>query len=68
MATDISTTERELIDCAAAIGGIYGCNGHYTQQLARMISQNGLIVSEMTVGQLIQLHNECNQHYNEMYK
>lgn len=68
MSINSSNTERDLLDSAAAIGGIAECNCHYTLKLANLIEQKNRVVNEMTLGELIALHNECNEQYNEMYK
>lgn len=61
-------TLTELLEASKAIGGIYGSNSHYTEGLARRIEATGKSVMELTVAELMQLHDEYSAYYNQIHR
>ena len=61
--------EAELhnIDVCMEIGGIAGCNCHYTAGLSRRIAETGKGIEDLTVRELLGIHREYNKFFNELY-
>ncbi len=63
----MEATERDLIEACCEIGNISGCNRDFTEGIARMISNGGKSVREMTVGELIELSRAYSAVFNRRY-
>jgi hypothetical protein len=61
-------TLSELLEASKAIGDIYGGNSRYTEGLARRIDETGKTVGELTVAELMRLHDEHNAYYNKIHR
>ena len=60
-------THTKLIELCQEIGGIAGCNGHYTAGLSRRIEATGKPVEELTLAELVALSREYNAFYNKAH-
>ena len=60
-------THTRLIELCREIGGIAGCNGHYTAGLSRRIEATGKPVELFTLGELVTLSREYNLFFNKIH-
>ena len=60
-------THDRLVELCQEIGGIAGCNGHYTAGLSRRIEATGKPVEELTLVELVALSHEYNVFYNKAH-
>jgi hypothetical protein len=60
-------THTKLIELCREIGGIAGCNGHYTAGLSRRIEATGKPLEELTLAELVNLSREHNAFYNRVH-
>lgn len=61
------TTENEIIDVCAEIGGVAESNCHYTAGLARLIDATGKTVDDLTVRELIQIITSYRDTFNRIH-
>ena len=59
-------THTRLIELCREIGGIAGCNGHYTAGLSRRIEATGKPLEELTLAELVALSREHTHFYNRV--
>jgi hypothetical protein len=62
----IEDVERALVEASAKIGDIHECNAPYTYGLARIIWELGKPVEELTVKDLMLLHQQHADAYNRL--
>lgn len=61
------STKDDLLEASRVIGQLIGSNGHYTDGLVRRIDETGKTVGELTVAELMRLHDEHNAYYNKIF-
>jgi len=60
-------TQTKLIELCREIGGIAGCNGHFTAGLSKRIEATGKPLEELTLAELVALSREHNASYNKIH-
>jgi hypothetical protein len=60
-------THTKLIELCQEVGGIAGCNGHFTAGLSRRIEATGKPLEELTLGELVALSREYSVYYNRVH-
>lgn len=66
MTKETINIEHDLIDASIQLGNIAECPWHYTAGLAVQIAASGKKLNEMTIGELLRMHQDRTRQISEL--